>query len=53
MFGDELRSERLVQPFELGVSLGRYWLTRLKSRAVTKAMTGFRSWLMREAAVGG
>jgi len=53
MFGDELRSERLVQPFELGVSLGRYWLTRLKSRAVTKAMTGFRTWLMREAAVGG
>jgi len=53
MFGDELRSERLVQPFELGVSLGRYWLTRLKSRTVTKAMTSFRSWLMREAAVGG
>jgi LysR family transcriptional regulator of beta-lactamase len=52
MFGDELRSERLVQPFELGVSLGRYWLTRLKSRAVTKAMTSFRSWLMREAAAG-
>ena len=53
MFGEELRSERLVQPFELGVSLGRYWLTRLKSRAVTKAMNGFRSWLMREAEVGG
>jgi len=53
MFGDELRSERLVQPFELGVSLGRYWLTRLKSRAVTKAMTSFRTWLMREAAAGG
>lgn len=52
MFGDELRCERLVQPFELEVSLGRYWLTRLKSRAVTQSMISFRAWLIREAAIG-
>ena len=48
MFGDELRAERLVQPFELAVPLGRYWLTRLKSRPVTAAMTGFRDWLSKQ-----
>ena len=50
MFAEELRKERLVQPFELGVSLGRYWLTRLKSRPVTAAMREFRAWVMEEIA---
>lgn len=50
MFGEALREERLVQPFELGVSLGRYWLTRLKSRPATQAMRSFRDWLLQEAA---
>ncbi len=45
MFGEELRTERLVQPFALTVSLGRYWLTRLKSRGATQAMRAFRDWL--------
>ena len=45
MFGEELRTERLVQPFELGVSLGQYWLTRLRSRSVTPAMRSFKAWL--------
>jgi len=49
MFGEELRTERLVQPFALGVSLGRYWLTRLKSRPATPAWEAFRSWLLTAA----
>lgn len=50
MFGDALRSERLVQPFSLGVPLGAYWLTRLKSRPVSAAMASFRDWLRAEIA---
>ena len=49
LFGEELRNERLVQPFDAGVTLGRYWLTRLKSRPVSAAMRTFREWLLREA----
>jgi LysR family transcriptional regulator of beta-lactamase len=45
LFGEALRSERLVQPFDLGVTLGRYWLTRLKSRPETDAMRRFAHWL--------
>lgn len=50
MFSEALRNERLQQPFELGVSLGRYWLTWLKSRPPSAAMQVFRGWLLREAA---
>lgn len=49
MFGDALRREVLVQPFEQGVSLGRYWLVRLKSKAQTPAMVAFRDWLLRQS----
>lgn len=50
MFRPELADGRLVQPFETEVDVGAYWLTRLKSRAPTSAMTAFRDWLV-EAAV--
>jgi LysR family transcriptional regulator of beta-lactamase len=50
LFGDQLRNERLVQPLDLGVSLGRYWLTKLKSRPETSAMRTFRGWLLAAAA---
>jgi len=52
LFGEDLRNERLVQPFEQGVATGRYWLSRLKSRPVTPAMRAFRDWLLAEAAHG-
>lgn len=52
MFSEELRTERLVQPFELGVPLGRYWLTRLRSRAITSAMRSFKNWLATELEAG-
>jgi LysR family transcriptional regulator, regulator of gene expression of beta-lactamase len=49
MFGEELRTERLMQPFGLSVMLGRYWLTRLQSRPASPAMRTFRDWLLQEA----
>lgn len=49
MVGGELRQERLVQPFAVEVATGRYWLTRLKSRAPTPAMSAFRDWLLQAA----
>lgn len=50
LFGEALRRERLVQPFEVGVTLGRYWLTWLKSREPGAALLAFRDWLREEAA---
>ena len=47
MFTHDLVSGRIVQPFALSVSTGRYWLTWLKSRAETPAMLAFRHWLLR------
>lgn len=47
MIAHELRHERLVQPFAIEVTSGRYWLTRLKSRPVTAAMREFRAWLLK------
>lgn len=49
MFAAELQQGRLVRPFALSVSHGRYWLTRLRSRAPTPAMTEFRAWLLAAA----
>jgi len=46
MFKRDLDAGRIVQPFAASVSLGRYWLTRLKSHPETQAMRAFRDWLM-------
>jgi len=45
LFEQDLASGRLVQPFSLCVDAGRYWLTRLKSRPETAAMTAVKAWL--------
>jgi len=50
MFERELSLGRLVQPFDLEVSIGSYWLTSLKSKAETDAMRAFRLWIVAEAA---
>ncbi|HYW58677.1 MAG TPA: LysR family transcriptional regulator [Polaromonas sp.] len=50
MFTRELQQGRLVRPFEVEVSNGRYWLTRLKSRPVTVAMLAFKAWLLENGA---
>ncbi|MCM5682805.1 LysR family transcriptional regulator [Schlegelella sp. S2-27] len=46
MFALDLRHERLVQPFDIQVPTGRYWLTRLKSKPVSAPMREFRQWLL-------
>lgn len=48
MFEGELASGRLVQPFTTSVSIGRYWLTWLKSKRPTRAMRAFRDWIANE-----
>lgn len=53
MFGRDLASGRLVQPFAAQVDVGRYWLTRLRSRAETPAMRDFRAWLLAQCAAAG
>ena len=50
MFARELASELLVQPFEVEIDAGRYWLTRLMSRPETDAMAQFKAWLADEIA---
>lgn len=49
MFSHDLQARRLVQPFDVEVRLGGYWLTRLQSKAISPAMAQFREWLLREA----
>jgi LysR family transcriptional regulator of beta-lactamase len=53
LFAAEIERHRLVQPFTLEVAMGRYWLTRLKSRPVSAAMREFRRWLLEACAGAG
>ena len=46
LFEHDLQAQRLEQPFATEVVLGRYWLTRLQSKAPTPAMARFREWLL-------
>ena len=50
MFSRQLESDVIRQPFEVGITTGSYWLTRLQSRAETSAMVAFKGWL--QASVG-
>jgi LysR family transcriptional regulator of beta-lactamase len=50
MFGVELAAGRLTRPFAAQIDAGRYWLTRLNSRAETPAMRAFGGWLTAAAA---
>ena len=51
MFAHELATESLVRPFTTEIDAGRYWLTRLHSRAETTAMRAFREWLVETCSV--
>lgn len=53
MFSRELAAERLVQPFDLEIDAGRYWLTRLISRKSGVEMQIFSQWLIDECSVIG
>ncbi len=46
MFQRLLHAGAVTQPFDIYVSRGSYWLTRLQSRLPTPAMTQFRDWLL-------
>ncbi|ATE65552.1 LysR family transcriptional regulator [Rhizorhabdus dicambivorans] len=48
MFGKLLGSGQLARPFAAEIMTGRYWLTRLMSRADSPAMRDFRAWLLGE-----
>jgi len=45
MFARHLQQGRLVRPFAIEVSAGRYWLTWLKSKAPSRALRAFQTWL--------
>jgi LysR family transcriptional regulator of beta-lactamase len=49
MFARELHAGTLVQPFEVEVTTGGYWLTWLKTRPLSPAMALFRDWIVNEA----
>ena len=53
MFSRLLSSGAVVQPFDVGVTLGGYWLTRLQSRGLTPAMSAFSLWIAEAAAREG
>ncbi|HWX03094.1 LysR family transcriptional regulator [Collimonas sp.] len=50
MFARELQQGRLIRPFDVEISSGSYWLTRLKSKQATPAMQAFQEWLHHAAA---
>jgi LysR family transcriptional regulator of beta-lactamase len=49
MFEHDLSTGRLVQPFSTMIDVGAYWLTHLRSREVSPAMTAFAAWLIAAA----
>lgn len=53
MFEQELAEGRLLQPFAQTLTLGRYWLTRLRSRNEREPMRRFRLWLLAQEGLGG
>lgn len=46
LFKEDIEAGRLFRPFSIEVELGAYWLTRLKSRAMTPGMRAFSDWLL-------
>jgi LysR family transcriptional regulator of beta-lactamase len=50
MFRRDLQDGRLVQPFDVSVSTGAYWLVTLKHKPQSAAMAAFRTWLLTQAA---
>ncbi|WP_369943605.1 LysR substrate-binding domain-containing protein [Xanthomonas medicagonis] len=48
LFAQDLGAGRLVCPFPQRIDLGRYWLTRLRSRGESEAGRRLREWLLAE-----
>jgi hypothetical protein len=49
MFSCRLRNGSIRRPFRASISLGSYWLTKLKSRKPTAAMTAYAEWIAAQA----
>jgi LysR family transcriptional regulator, regulator of gene expression of beta-lactamase len=49
LFDAEITAGRLVRPFAIQADIGRYWLTRLKSKPLSPEMAAFRDWLLATA----
>lgn len=45
MLRRQLAAGWLKRPFQAEVSIGSYWLTRLKSKGISPAMRAFRDWI--------
>jgi LysR family transcriptional regulator, regulator of gene expression of beta-lactamase len=50
MFAGPLETGALIAPFATSIDTGRYWLTRLRTRAPTPAMAAFDGWIVEECA---
>ncbi|WLI04237.1 MULTISPECIES: LysR family transcriptional regulator [Pseudomonas] len=46
MFTRQLSTDVIRQPFDVTITTGSYWLTRLQSRTQTPAMAAFKDWLL-------
>lgn len=49
MFARLLGTGEIVQPFDVSIALGSYWLTRLQSKRPSGAMQSFVNWLLGQA----
>jgi len=49
MFSRQMRNGSIRRPFQASISLGSYWLTKLKSRKPSAAMTAFAEWIAAQA----
>ncbi|MEO9340160.1 LysR family transcriptional regulator [Mesorhizobium sp. SB112] len=50
LFSRQLAKGSIVRPFPDSISLGSYWLTKLKSRKQTAAMSAFAEWIEAQTA---
>ncbi|MET4799119.1 LysR substrate-binding domain-containing protein [Bradyrhizobium sp. LB11.1] len=48
LFSGDLARKRLACPYDSQVHLGSYWLSSLKSKRLSHAMTSFRDWILAE-----
>ncbi|WP_275078310.1 LysR substrate-binding domain-containing protein [Pseudovibrio sp. Ad37] len=51
MFKRRISEGRLVRPFPFEVTIGKYWLTHLKSKPALPATILFKNWLLTLGAV--
>ncbi|WP_120510354.1 LysR family transcriptional regulator [Photobacterium salinisoli] len=52
MFERLLTEEKLVQPFDIYLHKGSYWLTKLHAQKESQAQINFKQWLLAQAGAG-